>query len=145
MSACEYACALVSQEEQLLLELRPATARRAPGRLTCFGGACEDGEAPAATLIRELDEELGWQVSLQRLQPAVDLYKGRRWVARFFSLSGPFPQDVSARQRGHRALWIPWAALAAAPVSPWHAAVLDAWRRGQARVDLLLVRSEARE
>ena len=75
-------CDHCASRGRLLLERRPAGARHAAGRLTCFGGKREPGETACGTVLRELREELSWQP--RRLQPIVDLWDGQAWIARFF-------------------------------------------------------------
>lgn len=114
---------------RLLLELRPPSAARAAGLLTCFGGACEDGEGAEQALRRELAEELGWQAG--ELAPCCDLHhRDGRWLARFFRCrwDGAAPRC----EPGVVPVWAPWASLPGLPLSPWHRAVLDALAAGRA-------------
>ena len=128
-----YACAVITDSRaRLLLQLRPASARHAPGLLTCFGGQRESGENAEACLRRELVEELGWQATA--LIPCCDLWKGRRFIARFHQTT--FSGGALSTEAGHIALWAPWPALPGLPVSPWHRAVLTALAAGNPRVDL---------
>ncbi|TVR15376.1 MAG: NUDIX domain-containing protein [Planctomycetota bacterium] len=133
----EHACALIHGPRGLLLELRPASARRAPGQLTCFGGSCEPHEDPETALRRELGEELDWQP--RRIHASVALYKGPRWVAQFFTIADPLPHPLHCRIPDHHAIWVPWPSLPGVPLSPWHAAVINAWQHGHSRVDLITV------
>jgi 8-oxo-dGTP pyrophosphatase MutT (NUDIX family) len=125
----EHACALITDERGwLLFELRPATARHAPSQLTCFGGKREYGEGALACLRRELHEELGWAPA--SAEPCCDLRRGERFIARFFRATLP-PHTTLRIEAGALALWAPWPALDALPISPWHVAVLAAVRAGR--------------
>lgn len=131
----EYACAILEDASRwLLLDLRPADARFAAGQLTCFGGRCEAGEDDLAAVRRELAEELGWHPPSFR--PAAELWRGPRFIARFWRGDLDRPCASLRTEPGHRAILAPWPALAGLPLSPWHARVLAAVRAGQARVDL---------
>jgi 8-oxo-dGTP pyrophosphatase MutT (NUDIX family) len=129
----EYACAVITDvRDHLLLQLRPPTARHAPGLLTCFGGRREADEDAAGCLRRELDEELGWHP--EAFAPCCELWKGPRFIARFYRAH--FPGGPLATEAGHAALWAPWSALPGLPISPWHRAVFDALSAGRVRADL---------
>lgn len=129
----EYACAVIEDHRRwLLLQLRPADARHAPGLLTCFGGRREPHEDACACVRRELTEELAWQP--ETLMPCCELWKGPRFIARFFRAA--FNGGVIRTEVGHHAVWAPWSALAGLPISPWHAAVFAALQAGHERVDL---------
>lgn len=131
--APEYACAVIENVQQhLLLQLRPTTARHAPGQLTCFGGRREADEDDLTCLQRELREELAWQpLSLVR---CCELWKGSRFIAQFFRASYLGGQLIT--EPGHHAVWVPWSALAGLPISPWHQAILQAVAEKRPRVDL---------
>ncbi len=130
----EYACAIITRPDGwLLLQVRPATARHAPGQLTCFGGAREPGETDYSCLIRELQEELGWVPPA--LEPVCDLRQGSRFIARFFRCRMPHGETLRTEPE-QVPLWTPAAALPGLPVSPWHRAVLAAVARGVTVVDL---------
>jgi len=130
----EYVCALiVDPRGWLVMQLRPAGARHAGGMLTCFGGRRETDEDEIACLRRELDEELGWRPAV--LAPACELWQAQRFIARFHATAAAHP--LRAIEPGHVAIAVPAPALAALPVSPWHASVISAWRRGASRVDLV--------
>ena len=63
------AAALVDAEGRILLQQR-AAGRHMAGLWEFPGGKVEAAETPEAALARELDEELGVEVSLQDLVPA---------------------------------------------------------------------------
>jgi 8-oxo-dGTP pyrophosphatase MutT (NUDIX family) len=129
----EYVCALITDPRAWLLwQVRPAASRHAPGQLTCFGGRREDGENAEAALRRELAEELAWQPT--HLTPAAELWKGPRFIARFYH--APCTQPTFTTEPGHHAVWAPPAALPGLPISPWHRAVLDALAAGHCRAEV---------
>jgi 8-oxo-dGTP pyrophosphatase MutT (NUDIX family) len=130
----EYCCAIiVDQRERILLQLRPPHARFAPAQLTCFGGLREDDEEPVECLRRELAEELSWQPSVA--DPCCQLWHGSRFIAQFYRVAGcPDPADCD--EEGFVAVWVPWSALGAVPLSQWHRRVLTAVAAGHAHVDL---------
>jgi 8-oxo-dGTP diphosphatase len=85
------ACALVDTDGRVLIAQRPPGKSMA-GLWEFPGGKVEDGEAPEATLIRELKEELGIDTSASCLAPLtfashayedfhllMPLYVCRRW------------------------------------------------------------------
>ena len=131
----EYACVVIADSQnRLLLQLRPATARHAAGQLTCFGGRREEGETAEACLRRELAEELGWRPAA--LSPGCELWKGRRFIARFFRAELDVPVEELKVEKGSRAILASWADLPGLPVSPWHRAALAAIAAGQDRAEL---------
>ena len=85
------ACALIDTDGRVLIAQRPLGKSMA-GLWEFPGGKVEDGEAPEATLIRELKEELGIDTSASCLAPLafashayedfhllMPLYVCRRW------------------------------------------------------------------
>ena len=64
------ACALVDVDGRVLIAQRPQ-GKSLPGLWEFPGGKVEAGERPEEALIRELDEELGVQVSESCLAPFV--------------------------------------------------------------------------
>ena len=85
------ACALLDQDGRVLIAQRPE-GKALAGLWECPGGKVEMGEAPEATLIRELQEELGITVKEPCLAPLtfasfaypdfhllMPLYVCRRW------------------------------------------------------------------
>jgi len=62
------AAALVDEEGRILIAQRP-TGKSYAGYWEFPGGKIESRETPEGALIRELEEELGIQVSLDSLQP----------------------------------------------------------------------------
>lgn len=133
MALPDYACALIEDgHDRLLLELRPVTSAHAAGQLTCFGGKREADEDATGCLMRELREELDWEPTAA--EPACDLWRGDRWIARFFRCR--WHATRFRTEPDHVALWVPWSSLPGLPVSPWHRAVLAAIRDGRQRVAL---------
>lgn len=128
----EYCCAIiVGPDGRLLLESRPLAARHAAGSLTCFGGRREPGETPAACIGRELREELDAEVALEGTGPAVVLVgEGERVIAWFYTGRIGEPA-ATCLTPGHAAVWVGTDALPSEALSPWHAAVLNAWQRGE--------------
>jgi 8-oxo-dGTP diphosphatase len=62
------ACALVDADGRVLIARRPE-GKMMGGLWEFPGGKAEDGEAPEATIIRELKEELGVDISAACLAP----------------------------------------------------------------------------
>ena len=100
------ACALIDVDGRVLLAKRPP-GRPLAGLWEFPGGKVEPGETPEAALIRELDEELGIQVSPKCIAPftfashayetfhlLMPLYLCRRWDG-----------EVAARQ-GQELIWV---------------------------------------
>lgn len=122
------ACALVDSDGRVLLCQRPE-GKQLAGLWEFPGGKVEAGETPEACLIRELDEELGIQVTQSCLAPFVfashayedfhlmmPLYLCRRW-------SG------FVQQKEHAALaWVRPSKMDAYPMPPADAPLV-AWLR----------------
>jgi 8-oxo-dGTP diphosphatase len=112
------ACALVDVDGRVLICQRPE-GKQLAGLWEFPGGKVEPGETPEACLIRELEEELGIQVSQACLAPFVfashayesfhllmPLYLCRRW-------------DGFVQQREHSALaWVEPNRLSDYPMPP---------------------------
>jgi 8-oxo-dGTP pyrophosphatase MutT (NUDIX family) len=126
----QYCCAILEDAGgRLLLESRSDDARLAAGKLTCFGGRREDDESPEACLRRELREELNWEPA--GLAKQLELWVGGELIAWFYHavLDGSFL--LERVPPAHKPIFVTRDDLANLPVSPWHAAVLDAWLTGK--------------
>lgn len=100
------ACALIDADGRVLLAQRPP-GRAMAGLWEFPGGKVEPGEAPEATLIRELEEELGIVVQEACLAPLtfashgypdfhllMPLYVCRRW------------EGIVAAREGQQFAWV---------------------------------------
>lgn len=131
----QYVCAILEDATgRLLLELRPDDARHAAGRLTCFGGLREPGETPEECLRRELREELNWEPL--KLEKRIELWVGGDLVAWFYHAELTVGIDALRIAPGFKALLVSPPALRDLPISPWHAAILEAWFQGKTTVEL---------
>lgn len=131
----EYVCAILEDNEgRLLLESRPESARLAPGQLTCFGGRRERSETPEQCLHRELQEELNWQPA--SVQKQVELWVGEKLIAWFYHGKLSVGLDRLRFLPGHQAQLVRREELSSVPLSPWHAATLEAWQQGETVVKL---------
>jgi len=131
----QYVCAILEDAEgRLLLESRGDDARLAAGKLTCFGGLRETGEAPEACLRRELREELNWEP--RTLGKRVELQVAGARVAWFYHAMLDLDINQLRPAPGHEARLVSREELSSFPVSPWHAAALRAWLEGKSVVEL---------
>jgi 8-oxo-dGTP pyrophosphatase MutT (NUDIX family) len=130
----EYCCAILRDVEgRYLLERRPTDAKDAAGQLTCFGGKRNPGEHPDRCIRREIWEELHWRVGALKLELCVKLLGADgKPVAWFYSGAGPGPAVTVQTLPGVECVWLSEAELAAANLSGWHRAALEAERSGQA-------------
>jgi 8-oxo-dGTP diphosphatase len=64
-SRCCVGCLVLSQDRQIVLQLRDVDCKTYPGHLATFGGGIDAGESPMQALVRELKEELGAEVKPQ--------------------------------------------------------------------------------
>ena len=135
MQQPEYACGLIRDAAgNLLLQLRPPTARHAANLLTCFGGAREAGETALDCLARELQEELDWNPPRPDARP-VHLFDGERWIAAFYPMQ--LDQGITlTTEPGFGLVRAPLQALPGLPLSPWHALVITGWQRGAGEVNV---------
>ena len=106
------ACALVDADGRVLITQRPA-GKALEGYWEFPGGKVETGETPEATLIRELNEELGIDVTAACLAPLtfashayehfhllMPLYVCRRWSGIPAAREGQTLKWVRARNLG---------------------------------------------
>ena len=107
------AAVIRDQKDRVLLTQRPE-GRHMGGLWEFPGGKIDDGEAPGETLVRELDEELGVEIVVQRpLTFAVHEEPGLRILLLFYSarISDGEPQ-------GHEGQAVKWVAVADLPSFP---------------------------
>jgi 8-oxo-dGTP diphosphatase len=112
------ACALIDADGRVLIAQRPE-GKQLAGLWEFPGGKVEAGERPEATLIRELDEELGLTVAEACLAPLtfashaypdfhllMPLYVCRRW------------EGVAVAREGQRLAWVMPNKLRSYPMPP---------------------------
>ncbi len=75
--------------QSVLLHLRDTETRVNPGQWAFFGGTSEKGETPAATFIREMNEELGVKLLPTDVIPLVNYWNPDRQTHRhvFYAVS----------------------------------------------------------
>ena len=136
----EYCCAILKDSRGwYLMERRPATAKKAAGLLTSFGGMREPGEEPEACVRRELKEELGFEA--ENLEMCLRLMGKRdgleRRLAWFFRGMGPEEGDRLVVEPGREAVWIEPGRIGGPDVSHGHRAAMEGERVGMkvVRVD----------
>eukprot|EP00928_Gymnodinium_smaydae_P080223 TRINITY_DN63972_c0_g1_i1.p1 TRINITY_DN63972_c0_g1~~TRINITY_DN63972_c0_g1_i1.p1 ORF type:complete len:379 (+),score=72.49 TRINITY_DN63972_c0_g1_i1:45-1139(+) len=162
-----YCCCILREysSDDILLEARDDTAAVATGKLTCFGGKREKGEAALACIQRELLEELGYNPMLSNsnvgdpgsdsrvqiapsggwegLRRAVDLYVDGKLIAWFFEAAAPARDAKLVYEKGRSGVWLRNGTIGRDEdatwqrVSPWHRVVLEAWKRGERRADFI--------
>ena len=126
-----------SSSGAIFLEQRPNDAKVAAGKLTCFGGKREGDETPLACIQREVKEELGLALRDEELSRAVDLFVDDKLIAWFYQHPAPARDEALVFEEGREGIWLSEAEAAADPpsISPWHAEVLRAYRKGVTRAD----------
>jgi len=60
-------CVILTYNRKILLQHRPDNWRTSPGMITTFGGHIETHETPTQAVIRELQEEVGAKVTVDKL------------------------------------------------------------------------------
>ena len=119
----EVVAGVILQEGRVLLSRRPAGTHL--GGLWEFpGGKMEAGESPEAALARELEEELGIQVTVGEMVARVEhRYPERHVALRFFRCAlragTPRPLEVAAIR------WVPVEEVASLPLPPADAPVVQ--------------------
>jgi len=119
------AAVLVAPDGRYLLQLRDDKPDiHMPGHWALFGGSLEPGEAPAAGLVRELEEELGFRATV--VEPLAELALNtepvdRLWRMHFFAV--PFTEADHAAmvqtEGAGMALFTATAAQALPKIAPW--------------------------
>jgi 8-oxo-dGTP diphosphatase len=100
-------------EGRVLLAQRPE-GRHMGGLWEFPGGKINDGEAPSEALVRELDEELGIEIVVQRpLTFAVHEEPGLRILLLFFNA-----RIARGEPQGHEGQAVEWVAVSELPSFP---------------------------
>lgn len=139
----QYCCAIISQQEQgqqsptIIMEQRPDSARYAPGRLCCFGGARETHEDPMGCIQRELREELSWTPSA--LSHVHTLHRGQQCIAWFYHCTLDRPLSALSCEAGRSIISVDLQQLHLFSISNWHRLVLDNYLGSIADSDLLTI------
>jgi 8-oxo-dGTP pyrophosphatase MutT (NUDIX family) len=132
-----FVCLILTDDAgRYVLERRPATAKAAPGKLTCFGGKREPGERPEAALDRELTEELGLSCAAAGAdcsRVVLELVGEDRSAPVAWFYLGRLPAGVEpvCRVPGHEVVRVAPASLLDADLAPWHRAALKAFGEGR--------------
>ncbi|MEX0673002.1 MAG: NUDIX hydrolase [Candidatus Paceibacterota bacterium] len=90
---------LVTPGGSVILQQRDRSGVEQPGKISFFGGGCEEGETVKESAVRELREETGLDVSPDDLELFkeydVTAHEGRHSGATFFVLRGITPEDIT--------------------------------------------------
>ena len=134
----KYVCSILQCNAscELLMEVRPRTAARAAGKLTCFGGKLEFSDKTAISgLLRELQEELGWSPK-RSPKRVVDLYVDGELIAWFYYAEAPARDTGLKTEPGRSHVWrLMDDLIADSTLSPWHKVVLESWKLKKRRAD----------
>jgi len=107
------AAVIRDEEGRVLLAQRPE-GRHMGGLWEFPGGKIDDGEAPGETLVRELDEELGIEIVVQRpLTFAVHEEPGLRILLLFYGA-----RIARGEPHGHEGQAVEWVAVTELPSLP---------------------------
>ena len=107
------AAVIRDQEDRVLLTQRPE-GRHMGGLWEFPGGKIDDGEAPGEALVRELDEELGIEIVVQRpLTFAVHEEPDLRILLLFYSA-----RIARGEPQGHEGQAVEWVAVTELPSFP---------------------------
>lgn len=130
-----YSCLILQAlDGRFVMERRPASAKRAAGSVTCFGGTREAGETPDECLVRELEEELGWRPL--EFSRTVDLWRDGKPLAWFYVAKFPHVTIPDHCEAGHTTILLTRSELLLPPVSPWHRVALRAHFEGLREVSV---------
>ena len=135
-----WVCIILRRGNQILMEKRGPEAKRAAGRLTCFGGKRETNEQPLACVLRECQEELQWRPSPDVTQHVCDLYVDQKLIAYFYLAPGPTAEEETTLvyEPGRQGVWIEEENVTELEsVSPWHTSVFEALKQGRTRADFI--------
>ena len=107
------AAVIRAEDDRVLLAQRPE-GRHMGGLWEFPGGKIDDGEAPEAALVRELGEELGIEIVVQRpLTFAVHEEPGLRILLLFFEA-----RIARGEPHGHEGQAVEWVAVTELPSFP---------------------------
>lgn len=130
-----FSCVLVQNARgDFLAEVRSSSAEVGANQLTCFGGKRELGETALGCAAREFGEELGLDLvsSFPVVEPATYLVVNGILIACFFKAANSHPELLDTLLDSVRledgANGAEWAKIDDSRWTPWHRAVLEAYR-----------------
>ncbi|MBI2514372.1 MAG: (deoxy)nucleoside triphosphate pyrophosphohydrolase [Opitutae bacterium] len=121
-------CAVIEKDGLILLAQRPPN-KLLPLKWEFAGGKVEPGEAPAAAIVREIREELGCAIVIERALPPFTHDYGRVVIEMIPFVCSLAPGTTEPHPHEHVALaWAPLDELARYDLAAADFPVIDAYR-----------------